>query len=70
MMPTPCIHARMRSVTIILRNAAGRPEAISVSVACHDCGELFQFAGIETTSTVLVSADRDEVRLLIEPQTQ
>ena len=68
--PTPCDHSRLRSNALILRDRAGRPEAISLSVACHECGELFQFAGIETTSTVLVSEDRDEVRLLIEPQTQ
>jgi hypothetical protein len=62
---TSCAHPRMRSNSVILRNAAGRPEAISLSVKCHDCGEQFKFVGIETTSTVLVSEDRHEVRMLI-----
>jgi hypothetical protein len=55
----------MRSNSVILRDAAGRPEAVSLSVSCHDCGEQFKFVGIETTSTVLVSEDRGEVRMLI-----
>jgi hypothetical protein len=55
----------MRSNSVILRDAAGRPEAISLSASCHDCGERFKFAGIETTSTVLVSEDQHQVRLLI-----
>lgn len=56
----------MRSNSVIFRDAAGHPEAISLSASCHECGEQFKFAGIETTSTVLVSEDRHEIRLLIE----
>jgi hypothetical protein len=55
----------MRSNSVILRDATGHPEAISLSVKCHDCGERFKFVGIETTSTMLVSEDRYEVRMLI-----
>ena len=55
----------MRSTSVVLRDVAGHPEAISLSVTCHDCGERFKFVGIETTSTVLVSEDRHEVRMLI-----
>jgi hypothetical protein len=55
----------LRSLSIILRDAAGRPEAISLTVRCHKCGEQFQFVGIQTTATVLVSEDRREVRMLI-----
>ena len=55
----------MRSTSVVLRDVAGHPEAISLSVTCHDCGERFKFVGIDTTSTVLVSEDRHEVRMLI-----
>lgn len=64
--PGPCPHSRLRAITLILRGADGRPEGISVSVACGDCGVLFRFPGVQSSGTVLVAEDRREVRMLIE----
>lgn len=59
-----CPHKRMTSTALILRDD-GMPAALSVSVSCRDCGQPFEFVGIGSTSTILVSEDHQEVRLLI-----
>lgn len=64
--PSACAHARIRSTAIVLRDAGQVPEGVALTVACAECGVMFQFAGVETTSTVLVSEDRTEIRLVIE----
>lgn len=62
---TGCPHTRMRSTAVILRDSAGTPEGIALAVHCETCGSPFEFAGVETTKTMLVSEDRREVRMLI-----
>jgi hypothetical protein len=60
-----CQHKRLRTLGVILRDQAEAPQAVSFSVACAECGQSFRFAGVESSSTVLVSEDRQEIRLLI-----
>jgi hypothetical protein len=64
-MPARCPHPRLRSVSVILRNADERPEGVALSVACQDCGQPFEFVGIQSSATVLVSEDRREIRVVI-----
>lgn len=63
--PAVCTHPRMRSTALVMRDQNGAPDGVSLSVSCFECGMLFEFAGIQTTPTVLLNHDRTEIRLLI-----
>jgi hypothetical protein len=55
----------MRSTAVVLRNAAGNPDGVSLAVSCAECGVMFEFARIQSSATVLVSPCRTELRLAI-----
>lgn len=61
---TDCPHRRMRSIAVFLPDN-GRPACVALTVQCHQCGQPFEFVGIQSSETVLVSEDRREVRILI-----
>ncbi|KAA6459611.1 hypothetical protein DYQ86_15950 [Acidobacteria bacterium AB60] len=60
-----CIHPKISSVAVVVRDENGTPYSVVVTAACLVCRMPFEFVGIETTSTIMVSGDRREVHLLI-----
>lgn len=65
-----CPHSRLRTFALILRDAEQRPEAVSLSVFCHECGIVFEFVGAQSTPTMLVAENREEIRVYISPKTK
>jgi len=52
-------------MSVVLRDAEGHPEGVSLTVRCARCGTAFEFAGIQSSACVLVSEDRTELRPVI-----
>jgi hypothetical protein len=61
-----CQHKRMRAMVLFLEPTPDQDGRRAVlSVQCHLCGQLFEFAGITDGPGVTLSADRRELRLAI-----
>lgn len=66
-MPTPCRHKRMRSIVLFLYEKE-RPASAVISISCHQCGHPFQFIGVESSPSLLLSDDRKTLQLIIAPE--
>lgn len=67
-MEQSCSHARLRAFALVLRDSEQHPEAVSLSVTCHECGAPFEFVGVHSTPTMLVAENREEIRVYISPK--
>lgn len=60
-----CHHKRMRTVVVFLEpTELHENRRLAISANCHDCGQPFEFVGVEDTGTKL-SEDRRELGLTI-----
>lgn len=70
-MKSHCRHDQKRSVVIFLEPIEeGQLPCMTVSTRCEACGAPFEFVGIETGPSVILSEDRRTLRLSIAEATK
>jgi hypothetical protein len=64
-MKNPCSHARLRTTVVFLEpTGLDEPRRLAISASCDQCGQPFEFVGVEGPGTRL-SENRWELGLTI-----